>query len=247
MATSVKRAPQLRKRADPNNKQNRSDAVMAQRGINEDALDDFPTPPWATRALLTHVIRTSPTESALEPAAGRGYMSEVLKEFFNEVDSYDIEPYDYCAAMEGGFLEHPMFDGSLGPTHDWVITNPPFKLAEAFVKRALGVARRGVAMLCRTVIIEGKHRFEHLYSVEKPAIIAQFVERVPMVEGRVDPKASTATGYCWVVWDKNRAAKGAYPSRSNILQTSLGWIPPCRKELECPEDYILPTKRMVRQ
>lgn len=240
---SNKRAPQLRKRSDPTNKQNRSDAVMAQRGIAEDALDDFPTPPWATRALLTHVIQIYPGETALEPAAGRGYMSEVMKEFFKEVDSYDIEDYGYCPVMAGGFLEHPMFDGSLGPTHDWVITNPPFKLAEAFVKRALLVAKRGVAMLCRTVIIEGKHRYEYLYSVEKPAIIAQFVERVPMVEGRVDPKASTATGYCWVVWDKNRAAKGSYPSASNIVQTSLGWIPPCRKALEYPIDYVLPIKR----
>ena len=39
-------------------KQNTSHAVMAQRFEAKDSLDDFPTPPWATRALLEHVIVT---------------------------------------------------------------------------------------------------------------------------------------------------------------------------------------------
>ena len=33
-------------------KQNTSYAVMAQRAEAKDSLDDFPTPPWATRALI---------------------------------------------------------------------------------------------------------------------------------------------------------------------------------------------------
>lgn len=36
--------------------QNTSHAVMAQRAEAHDSLDDFPTPPWATRALIEHVI-----------------------------------------------------------------------------------------------------------------------------------------------------------------------------------------------
>jgi hypothetical protein len=32
--------------------QNTSHAVMAQRSEAKDSLDDFPTPPWATRALI---------------------------------------------------------------------------------------------------------------------------------------------------------------------------------------------------
>lgn len=36
--------------------QNRSHAVMAQRIEAPDSRDDFPTPPWATRALLAHVL-----------------------------------------------------------------------------------------------------------------------------------------------------------------------------------------------
>ena len=43
--------------------QNTSHAVMAQRHESLDSLDDFPTPPWATRALLEHVIGDEEYES----------------------------------------------------------------------------------------------------------------------------------------------------------------------------------------
>jgi hypothetical protein len=37
--------------------QNKYDAAMSQRASAKNALDDFPTPPWATRALAKYVIR----------------------------------------------------------------------------------------------------------------------------------------------------------------------------------------------
>jgi len=75
---------------------------------------------------------------------------------------------------------------------DWVITNPPFRLAEEFVQRSLIVARKGVAILARTVFIESVGRYHNLFELNPPTIFAQYSERVPMVRGRLDPKASTA-------------------------------------------------------
>jgi hypothetical protein len=43
-----------------------------------------------------------------------------------------------------------------------------------------------------------------------------------MVKGRYDPKASTATSYCWLVWAKGDARE----------PTEFVWIPPCRRALE---------------
>lgn len=218
-------------------RQNTSDAVMAQRGLDDDALDDFPTPPWATRAFIEKVIPINEGETCVEPAAGRGYMSEVLKEKFARVDSFDIGEYNgYCPALEGGFLENDRFSSE--GEWDWCITNPPFKLAEEFIRKGLHVARRGVAMLCRTVIIEGGGRFERLYNVTPPSLIAQYVERVPMVEAQFDPKASTATGYCWIVWDKECPAPVIGEYNNSLLQVPLCWIPSCRKELERPYERI---------
>src|SRR5262249_19635105 len=109
---------------------------------------------------------------------------------------------------------------------DWVITNPPFRLGEEFAIRSIKIARRGVAMLTRTVFIESVGRYERLFKISPPSRVAQFTERVPMVKGRVDKKASTATGDAWLVWEKDRLGSG-----------ELFWIPPCRKMLERDGDY----------
>ena len=72
--------------------QNTSHAVMAQRTEPRDSRDDFPTPPWATRALLEHVLgipKTIATLSCLEPACGAGHMAKVLEEYFRSVHASD--------------------------------------------------------------------------------------------------------------------------------------------------------------
>jgi hypothetical protein len=98
----------------------------------------------------------------------------------------------------------------------------------------LKVARRGVAILARTVFIESVGRYENVFRKMPPTKIAQFTERVPMVKGRLDSKASTATGYCWLVWQKNKRSA-----------PRLMWVPPCRKSLERPGDYAMPIRRIV--
>lgn len=204
--------------------QNTSHAVMAQRHEAADSPDDFPTPPWATRALVEHVVGAGDVKSmsCLEPACGRGYMSRPLTEYFSSVESADA--YDYGFAPIRDFLTSPYRRNS----YDWVITNPPFRLAEEFVHRALDVARVGVAILARTVFLESIGRYETIFRHNPPSVFAQFSERVPMVKGRVDQRASTATGYAWFVW--NKAEDRSSPR--------LAWIPPCRKLLERPRDYL---------
>ena len=69
--------------------QNTSHAVMSQRIEAKDSPDDFPTPPWATRALIEHIISTKrslATQTCLEPACGAGHMAKVLREYFGEVE-----------------------------------------------------------------------------------------------------------------------------------------------------------------
>lgn len=201
--------------------QNTSHAVMSQRVEAADSPDDFPTPPWATRALLEHVISKSDlrSQTCLEPAAGRGYMARPLSEYFASVDAADAYAYGYAPIRD--FLQYPYEAGS----HDWVITNPPFRLAEEFVQRALVVARIGVAILARTVFLESVGRYEGIFKRHPPTKFAQFTERVPMVKGRLDAKASTATGYAWFVWEKPAS------------NPQLMWVPPCRRALERPGDY----------
>jgi hypothetical protein len=202
--------------------QNTTHAVMSQRVEAGDSLDYFPTPPWATRALIEHVIGQDKVSglTCLEPACGAGDMSKPLKEYFDDVKSSDA--YDYGYGPVRDFLSYPYETNAV----DWVITNPPFRLAEAFVCRSFDVARQGVAMLVRTVFLESVGRYNRLFVNNPPSIFAQFVERVPMVKGRLDQKATTATGYAWLVWELDI-----------VSQPRLAWIPPCRRDLERAKDY----------
>jgi hypothetical protein len=210
--------------------QNRSHAVMAQRVEPHDSLDFFPTPAWGTRALCEWIAEEQGEShlkanlTAWEPACGQGHMARALGEYFSGVLSSDIFDYGFPRALRVDFL----FSAEPTPPFDWIITNPPFLLAERFALKALEMASYGVALLIRTSFLESKTRYESLFSVSPPTDILQFVERLPMVKGRVDREATTATAYCWLVWRKNHMRKHG---------TVFRWIPPCRKRLEREGDY----------
>jgi hypothetical protein len=201
--------------------QNRSSAVMQQRSEAHDSLDDFPTPPWATRALCEWLAEQHPLDrqTCREPAANRGHMVRPLAEVFFDVQASDV--HDYGAGFD---VRDYLFPAPLTGTH-WTITNPPFRLAEAFIERALDLSAVGAAMLVRSAFLEGVGRFERLFSKRPPTSVLQFSERVVMHKGRLAPDGSTATAYCWLVWEHD------------CTSTGLEWIPPCRKRLEKAEDY----------
>lgn len=207
-------------------------AVMQNRRDPIDSLDFFPTPPWATRALCEVVlpaIGLAPlylNHHAWEPACGEGHMAEVLAEYFVSVWSTDVHPYGFGSV--GSFVGEG-FDVAQAPEHcDWIITNPPFNLAGEFVRRALKDAKRGVAMLTRTSWLDGGARYREIFEPHPPLAVAQFCERVPMVKGRWDPEASTATSYAWVVW----ASWMAEP------ETRFIWIPPGQRKALTRDDDV---------
>ena len=155
-------------------------------------------------------------------------MVRPLREYFGRVVGSDIHDYGGSTRVRSRDF---LFDGSEprfieADGIDWIITNPPFRLAQQFVERALALKpRAGVAVIVRTAFLETVGRYRTLFRNRPPAIIAQFTERVPMVRGRLTETGSTATAYCWLVW------LGAGRSPSFV------WIPPCRRQLEREGDY----------
>lgn len=228
--------------------QNRSSAVMAQRHEALDSLDDFPTHPWATRALVEHVLRRLPidprTRNVWEPACNRGYMALPLAEYFRQVIASDIFDYGFRAETPGKIVcagLHDFTGGGLfatrppaiGPGVDWIITNPPFNDAKAFVARALKTAREGVAVLVRSNWLETDDRYSDFFDRRPPTVIAQFVERVPLVRGRLTMDVSTATAYSWFIWLTAEDPLGP----SELPEYRGWWIAPCRDRLQRRSDY----------
>jgi hypothetical protein len=188
-------------------------------------LDDYPTPPWGTRALMIQLAARSLWklgQSCWEPAANRGYMVRPLREYFGQnLFASDVHDYGHFRALDFLMVEPGCFQA------DWIITNPPFVLAEEFIFKALSIAERGVAVLVRAQFLETIGRYQRLFHRSRPTYVLQFVERLPMVKGRCDPEADTATAYCWLVWTQWPAA----------TDTIFDWIPPCRHNLERVDDY----------
>jgi len=209
-----------------------SRAVMAQRHEPSDSLDFFPTPPWATRALCVHVFAHLALQPLMErcafcdPACGEGHMVEVLREFFGG-GGWGSDIFDYGHGYPvADFLGTGTLFGAPGDGiwPHFIVTNPPFKPSADFALRALMLAPV-VALLLRTVWVEGGERYHALFRDCPPTLFAPFVERVPIVKGRWDPEAGTATAYAWFVWVRGRPPLPPY------------WIPPgCRTRLTRPDD-----------
>lgn len=177
-------------------------SVMSNRAPSIDGLDYFPTPPWAARAGGELIQRLDPGEwSVWEPACGGGHMAHGLRDYFPIVTESDIHRHEGAAPA---FLTDFLSDDAAAhdPGADWIVTNPPFVLGDAFVRTAYARARRGVAMLLRLVFLEGGKRYRLLHQDCPLTAVAPFSERVPMVKGRWDPDASSATAYAWFFWIK---------------------------------------------
>lgn len=226
--------------------QNTSSAVMQQRTEPDDSLDDFPTPAWATRAVIETIL--GPAQGLLglrdlrrlrvaEPCANRGYMARPLAEYFASVRASDVHDY----GLPDCEIHDYLFPGRLSAA-EWTFMNPPFKLALEFIERSFETPEwRGTAAIVRTSFLEGNDRYHRLFKINPPTIVAQHAERVIMTRGIVrDPsklywdevaqkhrRPSTATSYCWLIWMRDR------------LRQPMTWIPPCRLKMERPGDYDL--------
>lgn len=211
-------------------------SVMAHREATApDDLDYFPTPPWAARAGGELIKQLDPAaRTCWEPAAGGGHMAWGLEHYFDDVWLSDIHPYGDHLGEVRDFLA----DGwDLGA--DWIVSNPPFNLGHAFVRQALRRAKRGVAMLLRLVWLEPlepRSKRYSLFTSAPPIIVAPFADRVPMVKGRWDPEASTATAYAWFVW---RVPGGCPRPNWDMGRPTIQFIPPgTRHRLSRPEDIV---------
>lgn len=215
-------------------------AVMASRRSPPKALDFFPTPPWAVRAgieLIQEVdasMREASGALISDPACGAGHMSHVQADTFGDVGVQASDVFDYGWGHEvGDFLSPSWREGRIAP--DWIMTNPPFSVALDFALLALQRAERGVALLLRSAFAEGVERHRRLFEPHPPLIEAAFCERVPMVEGRWDPEASTATSYSWFIW----TIEGDFNTGLTLGhgRTDRRWIAPgTRDRLWMPDD-----------
>lgn len=170
------------------------------RKIEGDGHDFYPTPLWAALALLD---KEKLRGVVWECACGDGEASMGLLLRGYEVISSDLVDRGYGESDVDFLRRRPAT--SVGT----IFTNPPFKDAEAFVRRARSFRGVKVVMFMPLSFLQGSARADGLWREDPPDRILIVPERVTMYpRGREQPGSGThATS--WYVWDGPPPRAGA--------------------------------------
>ncbi len=168
--------------------------------------DFFRTPPEATEALLTLIQ----PKVVWEPACGDGAISRVLKRHGIDVASSDLVNRGY-GLPDYDFLKT---DYLVRPT---IITNPPFKHAEAFARHAIGLGAETVALLLKATFWNAAIRFP-LFMQHPPWIVAPLTWRLDFTN-----QGAPVMDCAWVIWQGVVEHTEFMPLLKPKLGPTYGW------------------------
>jgi len=87
------------------------------------------------------------------------------------------------------------------------VTNPPYNLAEQFVRKAIGLADNKVAMFLRLNFLEGQKRYK-LFRQYPPRMVYVFSKRQTLYPLELGiPSNGGTIAYAWFVWYKGFQGK----------------------------------------
>lgn len=192
---------------------------MSRRKVDYSGPDFYPTPYWATQALLDH---EKFKESILEPACGDGAITKILyKNGYKDILATDL--YDHIGLerlcrytnMESLFYTRDFLTDDFD-TVPSIITNPPYKLAEEFTLRCLELCTDKFALLLKLSFLESVTRYNSIFTKFPPSRVWVFSERLTMYPKGAKVNGGGTLAYGWFIWDKH----------DDGVTTTLHWIPP---------------------
>ena len=169
-----------------------------------DGPDFYPTPDWATYALIDNERFDG---RIWEPACGDGTMVRVLLGTNCPIDASDLYNRGY-GEIGLDFLKESR-------TVENIVTNPPYNSAEGFVEAGLRQTTHKLCLLLRLAFLEGANRQRTIFSTTPPARVWVFSERITFYPAGAVVKGTGTTAYAWFVWDK----------KSGNRRTELKWLP----------------------
>ena len=179
--------------------------------------DLYETPPEAVRALLRHVRLPDPI---WEPACGPGAIVKELRAAGHEVVATDLVDYGArrCPDSESG--RDFLLELAAPPGCATIVTNPPFKLADDFIRHGLRLVPT-VIVLLRLAALEGVGRSDIIDGHLREVLLGK--ERLPRMHrgGWTGPKAHGGSGapFAWFVFCRE-------PSDRGILLRRISWRDP---------------------
>ncbi|MER9833421.1 class I SAM-dependent methyltransferase [Mesorhizobium sp. M0145] len=170
-----------------------ADALVASQKVHKRKPADFyPTPHNVTAALM-EFLKLDLGTIAWEPACGNGAMADVLGHYLGTDAVWSSDLREDCGYGDAGVN---FLTCDVNFKCDWIITNPPFNLAEAFIKRALLIAPNA-AFLLKSQYWHAKSRIK-LFETHPPAFILPLTWRPAFLEK--ERGKSPLMDVMWVVW-----------------------------------------------
>lgn len=158
--------------------------------------DFYATHPVAMTELLKHEVFC---HNVWECACGMGHLANVLAEYGYKVRCTDIEDY----GMGNEIVDFLSYEENW---HGDIITNPPYKHASDFIRKAMDIVDFGskVAMFLKIQFLEGKER-RALFMEYPPKKIYVSTSRIKIAKDGDFDKYSGSSGsvcYAWFIWEK---------------------------------------------
>ncbi len=128
---------------------------------------------------------------------GLGHLSDVLSSNGYNVRKSDIINYSDDDTEIIDFLKYENnYNGD-------IITNPPYKDAEAFIKKAHSVISDGnkIAMFLKITFLATQKRYE-LFQEYPPKTIYIMSKRYSCAKNGDFENSNGTVDYCWIIWEK---------------------------------------------
>lgn len=184
-----------------------------------EALDYYATPPEEVENILWQLkYDRNENWNILEPCCGGGHMVEGILNYFNNADIYAAD----IKQRENSYLESHLANSvkyHYGDEYDFlsenypnivadfVIMNPPFKVATPFILHGLDIAKEALIVFGRTKLVETKGRYEEIFSKYPPTAIYQYIDRVACGKNGDFENTNGIEAHAWFIWDKRKMEK----------------------------------------
>ena len=180
-------------------------------------MDAYWTPIEAVKSLM--VLEDLP-KFLWEPACGNGAIVNPLREAGFNVIASDIEDYGCELASQFDYFQTTCTTSCKG-----IVTNPPFKLALDFAKKALSEVNY-VALYLRLNWLEGVRR-KPFFQENGPTRVWISSRRLPMMHrhGWEGGKISSSNiAFAWYIWDNRTFGIGDPDNLPAPSATTLRWF-----------------------
>lgn len=193
--------------------------------------DAYMTPPWCVERLLEAWRPSGTLSGRVEPALGTGNILQVFRRktaCFGHWTTYDIRDVPAFAGehhQNTDFLGVTKIDQNVG----LCITNPPYSLAEDFVRHAYGLYPNAeLVFLLRLAFLSTERRLKLWRHIGVPDIYV-LPNRPSFTGGGTD-----STDYAWFVWPVDHDPE--HPRKTGKLQVLSSTPASARRSLYRGED-----------